>query len=83
MAVSQCFAMPHSSDQPAPRLAVGAANAPDAPVAVTRIVSALASTHDTTAADITVCERCGAGMYRMHAVWRCPACRFKTDCCGW
>jgi rubrerythrin len=30
-----------------------------------------------------VCERCGAAMYRMHAVWRCPACRFKTDCCGW
>ena len=29
------------------------------------------------------CERCGAEMYRMHAVWRCPACRFKTDCCGW
>ena len=20
---------------------------------------------------------------RMHAVWRCPSCRFKTDCCGW
>ena len=31
-----------------------------------------------------VCERCGrAEMYRMHAVWRCPACGFKTDCCGW
>jgi hypothetical protein len=29
------------------------------------------------------CERCGAQMFRMHAVWRCPACRFKTDCCGW
>jgi len=29
------------------------------------------------------CERCGAEMYRMHAVWRCPACGFKTDCCGW
>ena len=22
-------------------------------------------------------------MYRMHAVWRCPECGFKTDCCGW
>jgi len=22
-------------------------------------------------------------MYRMHAVWRCAACGFKTDCCGW
>jgi rubrerythrin len=29
------------------------------------------------------CDRCGASMYRMHAVWRCPACGFKTDCCGW
>jgi hypothetical protein len=31
----------------------------------------------------TLCERCGAEMYRMHAVWRCPSCGFKTDCCGW
>jgi hypothetical protein len=30
-----------------------------------------------------VCERCGAEMYRMHAVWRCASCGFKTDCCGW
>jgi ribosomal protein L37AE/L43A len=35
-------------------------------------------------ADKMICERCGqAEMYRMHAVWRCPACGFKTDCCGW
>jgi transposase len=33
--------------------------------------------------DKTLCERCGAEMYRMHAVWRCPSCGFKTDCCGW
>jgi rubrerythrin len=33
--------------------------------------------------DAVVCERCGAAMFRMHAVWRCPNCRFKTDCCGW
>jgi hypothetical protein len=33
--------------------------------------------------DTVLCERCGAEMFRMHAVWRCPACRFKTDCCGW
>jgi len=26
----------------------------------------------------TVCDRCGAEMYRMHAVWRCPSCGFKT-----
>jgi hypothetical protein len=25
----------------------------------------------------------GAEMYRMHAVWRCPGCGFKTDCGGW
>ena len=30
-----------------------------------------------------ICERCGTDMFRMHAVWRCPNCRFKTDCCGW
>jgi rubrerythrin len=30
-----------------------------------------------------ICERCGAEMFRTHAVWRCPACRYKTDCCGW
>ena len=33
--------------------------------------------------DAMKCERCGHEMYRMHAVWRCPSCRFKTDCCGW
>jgi hypothetical protein len=33
--------------------------------------------------DPVLCERCGAEMYRMHAVWRCPGCGFKTDCCGW
>jgi hypothetical protein len=36
------------------------------------------------APDKMMCERCGAAeMYRMHAVWRCQACGFKTDCCGW
>jgi hypothetical protein len=31
-----------------------------------------------------VCERCGGtSVYRMHAVWRCADCGFKTDCCGW
>jgi len=33
--------------------------------------------------DKVLCERCGAEMYRMHAVWRCTQCGFKTDCCGW
>jgi hypothetical protein len=35
-------------------------------------------------ADAMICERCGqAEMFRMHAVWRCPRCGYKTDCCGW
>jgi len=35
-------------------------------------------------ADRVICERCGqAEMFRMHAVWRCPNCGYKTDCCGW
>jgi rubrerythrin len=50
---------------------------------ITPIVSALRRDVASGDQDKTVCERCGAEMYRMHAVWRCPACRFKTDCCGW
>jgi len=39
---------------------------------------------DQPAADDKVlCERCGQSMFRMHAVWRCPNCGYKTDCCGW
>jgi len=47
--------------------------------------SGLPSTDDGTCReDAMICERCGkAEMYRMHAVWRCPACGYKTDCCGW
>jgi hypothetical protein len=53
--------------------------APASPI--TPLKSALTS---TPAAEIkALCERCGGEMYRMHAVWRCPACGFKTDCCGW
>jgi hypothetical protein len=33
--------------------------------------------------DKVLCERCGKEMFRMHAVWRCPDCGYKTDCCGW
>src|SRR5687768_7431128 len=51
--------------------------APQAPASGTPAPSACGE-------DPVPCERCGrAGMYRMHAVWRCPACGFKTDCCGW
>jgi hypothetical protein len=34
-------------------------------------------------ADAMLCDRCATEMFRMHAVWRCPACGYKTDCCGW
>ena len=30
-----------------------------------------------------VCDRCGGEVYRMHAVWRCSQCGYKSDCCGW
>jgi rubrerythrin len=50
---------------------------------VTPILSALKAQPQASTSEATRCERCGAEMYRMHAVWRCPNCRFKTDCCGW
>ncbi|MEZ5290411.1 MAG: hypothetical protein R2745_04965 [Vicinamibacterales bacterium] len=56
---------------------------PDRPLPpITPVLSALRT---PPAADVehALCERCGAEMYRMHAVWRCPQCRYKTDCCGW
>ena len=47
-------------------------------------VSKTAGLNPSCDADKMICERCGkAEMYRMHAVWRCPECGFKTDCCGW
>jgi len=60
----------------------GMADSPSLPP-ITQVRSALRSGPAHAGDDKTVCERCGAEMYRMHAVWRCPACRFKTDCCGW
>ena len=50
---------------------------------VKTVSSALHAAPPAPADDAMKCERCGADMYRMHAVWRCPSCRFKTDCCGW
>jgi len=49
----------------------------------TGLANSTASQTTSSAADNMPCDRCGAGMYRMHAVWRCPSCGFKTDCCGW
>ena len=44
----------------------------------------LLSAEEPPVDDRMVCERCGnANVYRMHAVWRCSDCGFKTDCCGW
>jgi rubrerythrin len=56
---------------------------PAATLIVTPVVSALRRDPPSTRDEAMTCERCGADMYRMHAVWRCPVCRFKTDCCGW
>ena len=50
---------------------------------ITPVISALKAAPARADDERTVCERCGAEMFRSHAVWRCPACRFKTDCCGW
>jgi len=47
------------------------------------VVSAIGQSSDASIDDKMTCERCGADMNRLHAVWRCPACRFKTDCCEW
>jgi rubrerythrin len=57
----------------------------DEPQAVVRPITPIKSALNTPpAAGVkTLCERCGAEAYRMHAVWRCPACGFKSDCCGW
>lgn len=51
---------------------------------VTPLLNKVQPTRDTrTHPDAVLCERCGEEMFRMHAVWRCPKCRYKTDCCGW
>lgn len=49
-----------------------------------RTAPTLASSLGACREDAMICERCNkAEVYRMHAVWRCPECGFKTDCCGW
>jgi ribosomal protein L37AE/L43A len=58
---------------------------PVPPKRVARPVNSITSINVTlpSSPDKMLCERCGAEMYRMHAVWRCSSCGFKTDCCGW
>jgi ribosomal protein L37AE/L43A len=64
--------MPAMPDEPRPTSSV-----------ITPIKSPLATPACSTEQRM-VCERCGgANVYRMHAVWRCADCGFKTDCCGW
>jgi hypothetical protein len=54
------------------------------PPLVTSLKPLLAGSQPDNAAERMVCERCGGpNVYRMHAVWRCADCGFKTDCCGW
>jgi rubrerythrin len=71
-------------DQRTPQYNASVPELPQKKPTWTPVVSAI-RTHTNSSADEEkmTCERCGADMYRMHAVWRCPACRFKTDCCGW
>jgi rubrerythrin len=58
--------------------------APEAPGRARPLTPVKSALNTLPAGDVkTICERCGGEMYRMHAVWRCPACGFKTDCCGW
>jgi len=57
---------------------------PRTPPRVTSLPPMLSPRSETAGAEKMVCERCGrANVYRMHAVWRCADCGFKTDCCGW
>jgi hypothetical protein len=62
-----------SRSSPAPRSITPVRRAldPDAPAPQLKIDEKIA------------CDRCGGDVYRMHAVWRCAACGFKSDCCGW
>lgn len=65
-----------------PSMAESSPQPPTIAPKVTRVLSALRASAGAEEPK-TLCERCGAEMYRIHAVWRCPQCRFKTDCCGW
>jgi ribosomal protein L37E len=54
------------------------------PLRITPIPLGAAATTMRGTQEAIVCDRCGgANVYRMHAVWRCADCGFKTDCCGW
>jgi ribosomal protein L37AE/L43A len=62
------------------------ADAPEPPPPVLTKIRPLLADSSASSPDppAMICERCGRGnVYRMHAVWRCADCGFKTDCCGW
>ena len=52
---------------------------------ITPLKTGLVSQPNSAAAgeEKVLCDRCGGDVYRMHAVWRCSVCGFKSDCCGW
>jgi len=61
---------------------------PDAPrpaKPITPLKTGLISSPNSTAQgdEKIFCDRCGGEVYRMHAVWRCSMCGYKSDCCGW
>jgi ribosomal protein L37E len=56
---------------------------PDSTTAGDPMAGSKGPTVSSGTVDKMLCDRCGAEAYRMHAVWRCPACGFKSDCCGW
>ena len=72
------------SDQNAPPTSASGP-AREAPRQATRAITPLTSALSTTppGEPKVLCDRCGGEVYRMHAVWRCAACGFKSDCCGW
>ena len=49
----------------------------------TGIVHLKADATNASADEKIFCDRCGGEVYRMHAVWRCSKCGYKSDCCGW
>jgi predicted RNA-binding Zn-ribbon protein involved in translation (DUF1610 family) len=78
---------PASASKENPEATARQAEAPEVrrlPRPLTPLKTATSGHAPVDNAEKVICERCGqAEMYRMHAVWRCPSCGFKTDCCGW
>ena len=81
--VVACWLIPSECRGTSTRAIIARMAEPASPRPLVRLISPLKAAAPADAEKM-ICERCGvAEMYRMHAVWRCPACGFKTDCCGW